>query len=88
MGEEDVKSSSSRILKEGPLHFNSSLMPQRIMWRFLLLSVGIPVANAPDVAYCTILDVPTLTTSRLPKKSWQSEVELNLRLFRRSNFHH
>jgi len=38
------------------------------------------------VAYCTSLDVPTLTTSRLPKRSWQSEVELNLIIFSRSNF--
>ena len=29
------------------------------------------------VAYCTILNVQTLTTSRLTKRSWQSEVELN-----------
>jgi hypothetical protein len=32
------------------------------------------------------LNVQTLTTSRLPKRSWQSEVELNLIIFRRSNF--
>ena len=30
------------------------------------------------VAYCTTLNVQTLTTSRLTKRSWQSEVELNL----------
>ena len=30
------------------------------------------------VAYCTTLDVQNLTTSRLHKRSWQSEVELNL----------
>jgi len=55
----------------------------------LLLSVGLPVANAPDVLQpCTNLDVQTLTTSRLPKRSWQSEVELNLIRFRGSNFHH
>jgi hypothetical protein len=40
----------------------------------LLLSVGLLVANAPDVhaAMWLIvlpLDVPTLTTSRLPKRS-------------------
>ena len=38
----------------------------------LLLSVGLPVANAPDVlhhvAYCTTLDVQILT-SRLTKRS-------------------
>ena len=48
----------------------------------LLLPVGLPVANAPDycshVAYCSTLNVQTLTTSRLTKRSWQSEVELNL----------
>ena len=53
----------------------------------LLLSVGLPVANAPDVLQ-SCDDVQTLTTSRLPKRSWQSEVELNLIIFRRSNFHH
>ena len=58
----------------------------------LLLSVGLPVANDPDVlqpcGLLTTLDVQTLTTSRFPKRSWQSEVELNLIIFRRSNFHH
>ena len=39
------------------------------------------------VAYFTNLNVQTLTTSRLPKRSWQSEVELNLIIiFRCSNF--
>jgi hypothetical protein len=53
---------------------------------FFLFSVGLPVANAPG---CTAamwlivlpLDVQTLATSRLPKRSWQSEVELNLIIF-------
>ena len=39
------------------------------------------------MAYFTTLDVQTLTTSRLTKRSWQSEVELNLIIFRRSKFH-
>ena len=47
-----------------------------------------PRMYCSHVAYCTTLDVQTLTTSRLPKRSWQSEVELNLIIFRRSNFHH
>ena len=48
-----------------------------------------PRIYCSHVAYCTTLDVQTLTTSRLPKRSWQSEVELNLIIiFRRSNFHH
>ena len=58
----------------------------------LLLSVGFPVANALDVLQpCGLLyylNVQTITTSRLPKRSWQSEVELNLIIFRRSNFQH
>ena len=33
------------------------------------------------LAYCTTLDVQTLTTSRLPKRCWQSELELNLIIF-------
>ena len=37
-----------------------------------------PRMYCSHVAYCTTLDVQTLTTSRLPKRSWQSEVELNL----------
>ena len=53
-----------------------------MMHVLLLLSVGLPVANAPDVLQpCGLLYYPwclTLTTSRLPKRSWQSEVELNL----------
>ena len=52
----------------------------------LLRSVGLPLANAPDVLQpCgllyTPLDVPTLTTCRFPKRSWQSELELNLIIF-------
>ena len=43
-----------------------------------------PRMYCSHVAYCTTLDVQTLTTSRLPKRSWQSEVELNLIIFRRS----
>ena len=35
-----------------------------------------PRMYCSHVAYCTTLDVQTLTTSRLPKRSWQSEVEL------------
>jgi transposase len=49
----------------------------RIRRVLLLLSVGLPVANAPDVSYRTTLNVQTLTTSRLPKRSWQSGEELN-----------
>ena len=30
------------------------------------------------VAYCTTLNVQTLTTSRLTQRSWQSEMKLNL----------
>jgi hypothetical protein len=53
---------------------------------YLFCSVGLAVANAPG---CTAamwlivlpLDVKTLTTSRLPKRSWQSEVELNFIIF-------
>ena len=41
-----------------------------------------PRMYCSHVAYCTTLDVQTLTTSRLPKRSWQSEVELNLIIFR------
>ena len=37
-----------------------------------------PRMNCSHVAYCTTLNVQTLTTSRLTKRSWQSEVELNL----------
>ena len=48
-----------------------------------------PRMSCSHVAYCTTLDVQTLTTSHLPKRSWQSEVELNLIIIiRRSNFHH
>ena len=59
---------------------------------FFFFSVGLPVAKprmyCSHVAYCTTLNVQTLTTSRLTKRSWQSEVELNLIIFRRSNFYH
>ena len=37
-----------------------------------------PRMYCSHVAYCTTLNVQTLTTSRLPKRSWQSEVELTL----------
>ena len=37
-----------------------------------------PRMYCSHVAYCTTLNVQTLTTSRLTKRSWQSEVELNL----------
>ena len=37
-----------------------------------------PRMYCSHVAYCTTLNVLTLTTSRLTKRSWQSEVELNL----------
>ena len=35
-----------------------------------------PRMYCSHVAYCTTLGVQTLTTSRLPKRSWLSEVEL------------
>ena len=80
-------------IRQSLILFNSaSLMISKIARSLLLLSVGLPVANAPDVLQpcgsCTTLDVQTLTTSRLTKRTWQSEVELNLIIFRRSNFHH
>ena len=37
-----------------------------------------PRMYCSHVAYCTTLDVQTLTTSRLTKRSWQSEVEITL----------
>ena len=37
-----------------------------------------PRMYCSHVAYCTALDVQTLTTSRLTKRPWQLEVELNL----------
>ena len=37
-----------------------------------------PRMYCSHVAYSTTLNVQTLTTSRLTKRSWQSEVELNL----------
>ena len=40
-----------------------------------------PRMYCSHVAYCTTLDVQTLTISHLPKRSWQSEVELNLIIF-------
>ena len=47
-----------------------------------------PPDYCSHVAYCITLNIQTLTTSRLTKRSWQSEMELNLIIFRRSNFHH
>jgi hypothetical protein len=35
-----------------------------------------PWKHCSHVAYCTALNVQTLTTSRLPKRSWQSEYGL------------
>ena len=37
-----------------------------------------PRMYCSHVAYCTTLNVQTLITSRLTKRSWQSEVEVNL----------
>ena len=37
-----------------------------------------PRMYCSHVAYCTTLNVQTLAISRLTKRSWQSEVELNL----------
>ena len=37
-----------------------------------------PRMYCSHVAYCTTLNVQTLTTSRLPKRFWQSVVKLNL----------
>ena len=37
-----------------------------------------PPDYCSHVAYCTTLKVQPLTTSRLTKRSWQSEVELNV----------
>ena len=58
----------------------------------LLLSVGLPVANAPDVLQqCGLFYYTWCSNSHhqsSPQGSWQSEVELNLIIFRRSNFHH
>ena len=57
----------------------------------LLLSVGLQVANAPDVLQpCGLYYYPWCSNSHhqsSSKRSWQSEVELNLIIFRRSNFH-
>ena len=58
----------------------------------LLLSIGLPVANAPDVLQpYGLLYYPWCSNSHdqsSSKRSWQSDVELNLIIFRRSNFHH
>jgi hypothetical protein len=72
---------------------NWSRTCHHVVWQTSSSFCRAPVANALDVlqpCWLTVLplDIPTLTTSHLHKRSSQTEVELYIDLFWCSNFHH